>query len=147
MELQLEYPKFVWSHHAIKFSHLFKLPFFKQIAVSIFGWRIRKREWWWWRLFTNNQNGLWLLQTIFNASKNLQTFVIPNSKSVVPMGFKYLRLPVRISVLELRVKLKNKDLESVLIWRNRLPNVTHLALQLHQIPFQDRLFFRILELF
>ncbi len=50
-----------------------------------------------------------------------------------------------IPYLDISMELKSKDLE--LLLRNQLPNLSHLTLLEHEVPFQDGLLFRMLERF
>lgn len=95
--------------------------------------------------FGNNARGMWLLQSIFNATKNLANFWHPFKKSAteIPQDFEFLWLPPTISELELNLKLESNGLK-VLV-RNDLPNLTYLKLLLHDNPLEDDLLHKILK--
>lgn len=97
--------------------------------------------------FADNKFGLWLFQSILNATENLQELAIPfTDNDVVPVTFEFLRLPPTIVFLELETKLKSKTLEAF-FRRNQLQNLKQLSLQLHEKPLENGLMYKILEQF
>ncbi len=123
----------------------FRLPFLRKLSLQFSEEKLKKdiSE----IGLDDNRNGLVLLQLILNASTNLKDFILPftGTVKVIPLDFKYLQLPGTISVLELTMKLKNKELEVLL--RHQLPKLSHLILHVLEIPFEDDLLFKVLERF
>lgn len=93
--------------------------------------------------FGNNSRGMWLLQSISNATKNLKTLKLPFTQFVIPQDLEFLWLPSTIENLDLNLPLKSNVLKFVL--RNDFPNLKFLTLLLPDNTLEDNLLHNILE--
>lgn len=95
--------------------------------------------------FDDNKFSLWLLQSIINASGDLQELIFPFEViDVVQATLEFLHLPSTIVFLQMELKLESKSLETLFLY-NQLPNLKHLALEIHGKPVEDGLMYKILE--
>lgn len=147
IEIQVTFPKDGGSM-PIMFPPL-SLPFLRKLSFQFSAQEYQKRPG---DIDTptygNNQNGLWLLQILLNASVNLRELTVPWSKSnvdLVPRNFELLVLPPSITAIALILTLRNKHLDVLL--KNQLPYLKHLLIRVQKVPLENDRIFRILDCF
>lgn len=103
------------------------------------------------RSFGFSYNPMGSLQHILYGSENLKELTFPFKADFgsdpdvnAPTGIQYLCLPDTLTSLELGLKLKTVELESLLL---ELAHLEHLKVQTHRVPFENELLFKILTRF